>query len=190
MNRARSSGCMKLLMTTKYVSPYLPEWRDLYERAFPKSEKYPLAMLQTLTCRKGINAHAFYDEGQFVALLYTVESETMVFVLYLAVNDAIRSKGYGTKILDWLKEKAGSRGIGLNIEPVDPTAQNSEQRLRRATFYTKNGIVDTGYRLGAQGQIYAVYSSAQPFVPENYTKTMGRMAFGLYRPKLKETQTE
>lgn len=177
-------------MTTKFVSPYLPEWRALYERAFPKSEKYPLAMLQVLTCRKGISARAFYDDGQFAALLYTVESETMVFVLYLAVNDAIRSKGYGTKILQWLQEQAGSRSIGLNIEPVDPTAENAEQRLRRDKFYTKNGIVDTGYRLGAQGQIYAVYSSAHPFVPEDYTKTMGRLAFGLYRPKLKETQTE
>ncbi len=177
-------------MTTKLVSPYNPEWKALYERAFPKSEKYPLAMLYILSKRKDINAYAFYDNDQFAALLYTVESETMVFVLYFAVNDTIRSKGYGTKILEWLKTKAGSRAIGLNIEPVDPSAENAEQRRRRASFYERNGIVDTGYRLGAQGQIYAVYSSADPFVPENYTKTMGRMAFGLYHPKLKETSVE
>lgn len=171
-------------MTSKYVSPYSAEWKDLYERAFPKSEKYPLLMLQILAQRNGIDAHSFYEDGKFVGLLYTVESSSMVFVLYLAVNDKIRSRGYGTKILEWLKAKAGSRGIGLNIEPVDPTADNALQRQRRATFYEKNGIVDTGYRLGAQGQVYAVYSSAHPFVPENYSSTMGRMAFGLYRPKL------
>lgn len=171
-------------MTAKYVSPYDHEWKELYERAFPKSEKYPLIMLQLLTCRSGIDAHAFFDEGEFVGMIYTVASEKMVFVLYLAVNDAIRSKGYGTKIVEWLKKRAGSRTIGLNIEPVDSTAENAEQRARRASFYERNGIVDTGYRLAAQGQIYAVYSSAQPFVPENYTRTMGRMAFGLYRPKL------
>lgn len=177
-------------MTWKFVSPLNSEWRDLYERSFPKSEKYPLVMLDALCLRPGINARAFYEDNQFIGLMYTVESKTMIFILYFAVNDEIRSQGYGTKILQLIQKEAGSRAIGLNIEPVDPAADNAEQRLRRATFYERNGIVDTGCRLHAQGQIYAVYSSADPFVPKHYTKTMARMAFGLYHPKMKENQAQ
>lgn len=90
---------------------------------------------------------AYYDGDDFCGFTYTVENEDMVFVLYLAVNDEIRSKGYGTAILTDLKARASGRGVALNIEPLDPHAANSEQRERRLEFYRRNGFVSTDYNL-------------------------------------------
>ena len=160
-----------------------PEWISLYRRAFPEQEQYPVTMLKILQRRKDISAVTFVEDNQFVGLLYFTETAETIFVLFLAVDDTLRSGGYGSKILTWLKEYADGRPICLNIEPEDPEADNAEQRRRRIAFYRKNGIVPTGYYLGAQGQVYAACSSAEKFDPEAYRKAMARLSLGLYAPR-------
>ena len=62
-----------------------------------------------------VNFRAFYENEQFCGVLYTTEDNKYIFVLYLAANDQIRSKGYGTKILDCLKQNT-EKVIVLNVE--------------------------------------------------------------------------
>ena len=84
-------------------------------------------LLNVLAFRKSVNFKAFYDDDQFCGVLYTAEDNKYIFVLYLAVNDLIRSNGYGTKILDWLKENT-EKIIVLNVESLNPSAPNALQR--------------------------------------------------------------
>ena len=65
-----------------------------------------MCFLRVLAFCKSVNFRDFYDDDQFCGVLYTADDNTYIFVLYLAVNDLIRSKGYGTKILDWLKQES------------------------------------------------------------------------------------
>jgi len=87
----------------------------------------PMWLLSVLAFRKSVNFKAFYDDDQFCGVLYTAEDNKYIFVLYLAVNDLIRSNGYGTKILDWLKENT-EKIIVLNVESLNPSAPNALQR--------------------------------------------------------------
>jgi GNAT superfamily N-acetyltransferase len=64
----------------------------------------------------------------------------MTFVLYLATDESIRSKGYGSKMLKWIVENA-RRTVVLNIETVEKAYENYEQRLKRQKFYIKNGFI-------------------------------------------------
>lgn len=84
-------------------------------------------LLSVLAFRKSVNFKAFYDDDQFCGVLYTAEDNKYIFVPYLAVNDLIRSNGYGTKILDWLKENT-EKIIVLNVESLNPSAPNALQR--------------------------------------------------------------
>lgn len=59
-------------------------------------------------------------------------------ILYLAVNDKIRSKGYGSRILQEIKGRAHSRSIVLNVEKPSVNAENNAQRISRIAFYEKN----------------------------------------------------
>lgn len=65
--------------------------------------------------------------------MYTAKNDKYIFVLYLAVNDRIRSKGYGTKMLDWLKHNT-DKIIVLNVEAIDPLAENAQQREKSISF--------------------------------------------------------
>ena len=45
-------------------------------------------------------------------------NEKTVFILFLVVNDKIRSKGYGSQIITWIKENYPDREIFLDVESL------------------------------------------------------------------------
>ncbi len=105
------------MLVDKIFSRKLNEYKDicrLMRTAFPKNEQIPMWLLRVLAVRRSVNFRAFYEDKQFCGILYTVEDYKYIFVLYLAVNDRIRLKGYGTKILDWLKQNT-EKIIILNV---------------------------------------------------------------------------
>ena len=131
----------------------------LLKTVFPKKERIPAFLLLIGTARKTIHFTAFYDGDTFVGLLYAIENETYYFILYLAVDPAAQSKGYGGRILDYAYGQAGQRSIILNAEPLDASADNAEQRKRRIAFYERHGFNMTGYGFTSDGVQYTVLSS-------------------------------
>lgn len=126
------------MLVDKTFSRKLYEYKDacyLMRTAFPQNEQIPMWLLRVLAFRKNVNFRVFYDDDQFCGVLYTAEDNKYIFVFYLAVNDRIRSKGYGTKILDWLKQNT-EKIIVLNVEAINPSAENALQREKRISFGT------------------------------------------------------
>lgn len=156
-------------------------------RSFPKNERFPFLLQRFWTLFPGNDFLAFYDGSLFAGIMQTFVTDEAVFILYLAVNDQVRSRGYGSRILNWAKEHYYNRCLTLNVEPEDEQASNSEQRRQRMEFYRRNGITDTGYSLHEGGDMYSILStndSRASFTPEKFRKVTGRLAFGLYAPKI------
>ena len=139
--------------------PSFKKSKELLKTAFPKKEQTPAFLLLIGTRKKTIHFVAFYDNENFVGLLYTIENDKYYFILYLAVNQEMRSKGYGREILNYVYAQAGKRNIILNVERLDTAADNYEQRLKRVSFYEKNGIYRTGYGFSTGGVDYSVLTS-------------------------------
>lgn len=83
---------------------------------------------------------SFYEKNLFVGFCYLINNNNLTFIPYLAINDNIRSKGYGTKIINKIKSIYKDNRIILDIEPIDKNSENNEQRIRRKNFYNKNGF--------------------------------------------------
>lgn len=151
------------MLVDKTFSRKLYEYKDacyLMRTVFPQNEQIPMWLLRVLAFRKNVNFRAFYDDDQFCGVLYTAEDNKYIFVLYLAVNDRIRSKGYGTKILDWLK-------------------QNTEKEF---FFYNQNGIFDTECRFIDEGETYSVLASdIEHFNSKEYETLLSRFSFRTYK---------
>lgn len=146
--------------------------------AFPKAEQMPLWLLRFMAFFPFVHFWAMYDGDTFCGTLYTIEDKKYVFILYLAVNEDVRSNGYGSRILEYVKETAKGKEIVLNIEYPDENAENIEQRMRRAAFYATNGIVDTGHSFWEAGVKYAILSTAgKKLTMREYWRVMGRMVF-------------
>ena len=173
-----------MAIKAKKVSHKLVEYPSicyLMKSAFPKNEQFPLWLLRLLTIRKNINFRAFFDDDQFCGILYTAENSKYIFVLYLAVNDKIRSKGYGSQMLQWLKQST-SKAIVLNVEAINDNATNFKQRERRMEFYKKNGITDTGYSFIDEDERYSVLSSdSEHFDIKEYNSLLEWFSFGYFK---------
>lgn len=154
------------MLQKKRVTPTLPDYQSvvkMYHEAFPANEQLPLWYLQFLTLRRGISFSAYYDDDQIVGMIYTTKTQNTIFVLYLATNARIRSRGYGTKILQQLIRENPNQEIVLNIEPQDVSADNADQRAKRLRFYQKNGFMLTGYVIEDSNQEFDILSTSNHF---------------------------
>ena len=146
----------------------------LLKSAFPKKEQTPMLLLLIGALRKSTHFRAFYDGDKFAGLLYTIENDRYYFILYLAVNPEMRSGGIGGEILDYAYVQAGDKIIVLNVEPLDSSADNHEQRERRIAFYARHGICETGYAFSMDGVKYSVLASdTKKFNPKAYSDMLG-----------------
>lgn len=129
---------------------------NLYTTAFPESERTPMRILLWGAKKEFVDFLAFYDGDAFVGISYMITHERTTYVLYLAVNGQIRSKGYGTRMLEHIEALHTGNKIVLDIEPLDDSAENSKQREKRRAFYFRNGFAAAGFTMIDGSETYEV----------------------------------
>ncbi|MCR2051279.1 GNAT family N-acetyltransferase [Actinomyces bowdenii] len=150
----------------------------LYRRAFPEEEQTPLWHMRLMSLLPGVALRAWYDGEVLAGLTYTVESRTMVWLFYLAVNDSVRSRGYGSRILEQVRRRAVGRPVVLEIEPVEAGAPNLDQRRRRLAFYQRNGFTPAGCTIHEGAQRYTLMSD-RPFDAHAFSRMVRRFFLGV-----------
>jgi len=119
--------------------------KDLYYSAFPRQEQVNLSFLINQTKKDTVNFNVFYDEDVFVGLTYDISFKDTTYLWYLATRADLRSKGYGSQIMQYLREAYSSNRIVLNLDVQDESAADSEIRKKRKEFYIKNGYTLADY---------------------------------------------
>ena len=148
----------------------------LYEEAFPPIEQLDLKLLNKLAVRDGVDFLAYYDEGELCGFSYSVAGADYLYLLFLAVDGAKRSKGVGTRILAHLVETHPDCAIALEIEPLDPNAPNYDLHLARARFYERNGFSFTGYDTVAPGMTYSILCTSETFDADAFVAAVNAVA--------------
>lgn len=162
--------------------------KNIYLKSFPKYEQLPWWMLCFLTVRQGIDITAYYDGENLCGFTYTVTEGNILFVLFFAVEDTIRGKGYGSAILDYLKASNPGKSVLLNVELLDPIADNYEERVRRFRFYERNGFYDTKYDIEEVGGVFRVLATAPAFDNKEYLRIFRKMSFGFWKPRIMQAE--
>ena len=80
----------------------------------------------------------------------------MIFIMFLAVDESLRTKGYGSAILKEIKNRYPDKKIMVSIEPCNDSAPDIEVRKRRKAFYRKNGYGETGYIIKLSGVVQEI----------------------------------
>ena len=114
--------------------------KELYEESFPKNERFPFNYLISQSKKENINFDIIYEEEKLIGISYIIVEGDFAFILYFAVNNKYRGNGYGTKIIKYRKEKYNKYTILLEIEEIVTNSVNYEQRLKRKSFYERNGF--------------------------------------------------
>ena len=127
----------------KYDSIYYKQVNDIYEKSFPKEERY--ITLDKMIQNQNTELYCLIDNNQVLGMIYLIPYKDMIFILYLAVIQESRSKGYGSYILKWCLQKYSDKKIYLNIEEVKENVKDYETRKKRLKFYQKNGFFISNY---------------------------------------------
>lgn len=125
------------------------EWKNLlrlYKSSFLRAERKPFLVLLS-TWRKG-KTDVWYAEEilalskkRFIGFATTLNSENAILLDYLAVRKDARGQGAGSIILKTLLNAYGDKGFFVEIESIyDRKSKNLPERLKRRSFYTKNGL--------------------------------------------------
>ena len=96
--------------------------------------------------------YASVDNGEFVGFAYVIQSDKMVYVFFLAVEEDKRGMGYGSKILAKIKEMYPDKTVTLEIEDTaKKDADNYDERIKRLEFYKRNGFFQLDIRVVEAG---------------------------------------
>ena len=158
--------------------------RSLYLEAFPKEERLPWWVLCLNACRRGIDLTAFVEDGRMVGFTASVTTEAMHFLLFFAIPAELRGQGWGSAILSQLRQQ--HEAVTLNVELLDPTAENFPQRQRRFRFYQHNGFYDTGYHVWEVGGKFRVLATRKVLDVANYKKIFRKLSFGIWDVRLEK----
>jgi len=143
--------CINYRLLNKDDANYL-EVIDLYKEAFPEAQRIPKWFLKFKLRNGKSGFNILYAHDEWVGLIYTIEYRDILFIQFIAISKSHRSKGFGSKVLDSLKEIHSGKRIALNIEVIDEQASNYQQRLRRKGFYEKNGFLSSGFNVKEPGE--------------------------------------
>lgn len=173
----------------KLIKPRIKDWISLYRlylTAFPKCERKPVWLILSM-CRKGTAEVLSIDDGRFLGLVITVLQGDKVLLDYFAVKSCERGGGIGSRALELIRQRYTDKRLLLEIETPDPLAENNADRLRRKSFYLRNGLSDTGIRVSLFGVAMELLTFGQDISFEEYLDIY-RLAVGSKRAENNVTE--
>ena len=121
-------------------SPDIPVLEKINEEAIPECERNSFEDLMNT----GAIVLGIYEDGP-VGFMVIREYKSVLYLAYLAVNCALRSKGIGGKALHELVTGFADHMIVVEYEAPNPASPENELNIRRKGFYKRNGFSETGY---------------------------------------------
>lgn len=130
--------------------------KNIYTDSFSKNERMPFLIMVAMSKLWNTDFLAFYDKDTLCGFIYLAYNRNIVFVMFLAVDKMLRSKGYGSAILQEIQNKYPDKKIIVSIEPCDKNAPDIDLRTRRKDFYLQNGYKETGYMIKLAGVVQEI----------------------------------
>ena len=158
--------------------------KRIYFEAFPKRERMPFPMMVVMSKLWNTQFFCFYDGDIPCGFTYLASNRKIVFVMFFAVDECLRSKGYGSFILQQLRNKYPDKKIIISIEPCVDNASDIELRKRRKSFYMRNGYNETGYMMKLNGVVQEIIITNGEFVKREFLSFFALYSFGSIYPKI------
>lgn len=122
--------------------------RKCFERinneAFPAPERMSFDEIFDFASGTNTDVLGIYDDETPVGFVVFLKNTECGYLYYIAIDVGVRSKGYGSAVLQKMMDEYPKLQIILDFEELDESAENNKQRIRRKNFYLRNGFHETG----------------------------------------------
>lgn len=162
-------------------APWFPQVKALYESAFPANERIPIKHLLDDKIKREFWAFFDKEDGAsgsvedaatptFCGFSNSITHGNITNIVYFAVEPKLRCHGYGSQILQAIREKHPDTRIVVDIEVEENSkdAEELERRNRRREFYTRNGFDASPVDYVWQGEHYRLLSAGGPVTEKEF----------------------
>lgn len=163
--------------------------RQMYLDAFPPAERMPFLAMATMSKLWHTDFLEFYDGDTLCGFVYLAHNRKLVFIMFLAVDKILRSKGYGSAILHEIQRRYSDEKIIVSIEPCDADGPDLALRARRKSFYSRNGYRETGYRMRLSGVEQEILICNGQFDKREFRRFLALYSNGTVWPKIWRQET-
>ena len=150
-------------MNLKYIDyfkcKYKKEIKKIYTNSFPKEERFPFWLLKYCSKEKNVLFNVILDNDKLIGMEYIITYENTAYLMYLAIDENQRKKGYGSTILKDLREKYET--IILSIERPNKDLNNNQEARKK--FYIRNGFFETNKFIRDNGIEYEILCTNQDY---------------------------
>lgn len=136
--------------------------RRIYNQSFPKSERFPFWILIKCSESNDILFSEISDDDKTIGIEYAIKNNGSVYLMYFAIDETMRNKGYRSLILKDLIEKYNT--IILSIEKVE---ENNIIAKKRKEFYLRSGFKETKKYIEQDGVYYELLCSNNYNITKN-----------------------
>lgn len=171
-------------MNVKKVKLGHSDVKRIYFESFPKSERMPFPLMVAMSKLWNTDFLGFYEEDTLCGFIYLAHNRKIVFVMFFAVDAALRSKGFGSAILQEIQKKYPTKKIIISIEPCDETAPDIEIRKKRKAFYLRNGYKETGYMIKLAGVVQEIIIANGEFNKSQFKRFFVLYSNGTMWPRI------
>ena len=172
------------MMNVKKVKLGHSDVKRIYFESFPKSERMPFPLMVAMSKLWNTDFLGFYEEDTLCGFIYLAHNRKIVFVMFFAVDAALRSKGFGSAILQEIQKKYPAKKIIIPIEPCDETAPDIEIRKKRKAFYLRNGYKETGYMIKLAGVVQEIIIANGEFNKSQFKRFFVLYSNGTMWPRI------
>lgn len=128
-------------LSEAYQKQQLFEIEALYQRSFPQNERKPFALILKKREEGTTEILSIEDEnGMFLGLAITILYRDIALLDYFAVSEQVQGQGIGSTALRLLQKRYSGKRFMLEIEATEKESADRIQRIRRKSFYLRNGM--------------------------------------------------
>ena len=158
--------------------------KEIYTYSFLKEDRMPFWLMLTMAKMKNTEFLSFHDEDTLCGFVYMATVNNLTFIMFLAVDQNIRSSGYGSRILNKIQSIHPNNKIIVSIQRCDEDAKDIEERLRRRQFYADNGFIQTGYLVELANKKQEVLIKNGEFDADEFSCFFRKYSNSAMKPKL------
>ena len=162
---------------TKEILKKEPKIKVLFKKSFPPAERLPISLLLRRVKNAGAKFVAYYEDNDFIGISYSIPAgNKKTYILYIAVVDEARGKGYGTIIINRIKEQCIGDTIFLSIDEISEKYDDYELRKKRQVFYEKNGFILNDFTTKDFGMVFNIMSYNGLITKSDFDELVDRLA--------------
>lgn len=174
----------------KFRLKYLTKIIKIYKDSFPKEERFPFIILLLNLIRKNSKLFVGLKGREAISFMYVINYKKESFILYLAVTEEERNRGFGSYLLNWYLNNYKNTNIYLNVDEVDNKYYDNDIRKKRLNFYLSNGFYLTEYLSVEKNGNYNILSNKDKFDKDNYADLDSKISYWLFDNKSKIERIE